>query len=186
MGRQLQQMLEDETDEGFKHRLLTNRANRALARSFKYTGCLVTFMKTKVKLSKSLDRNATLAEIFKYTHTLKENIVRFADQRSMDHYMIVVLIIITCVTQESYTQRLEATTQQFQKSVEDAGCSAASVVDPDAVWHETNSAPYKNREYELGSLFASSLHTSMSASASSQAIDLEKGIDFRLRVQELT
>ncbi|RYR03456.1 hypothetical protein Ahy_B06g082429 [Arachis hypogaea] len=74
MGRRLQQMLEDirergdhltswlrpeikralyiywETDETFKHRRLTNRANRALARSSKYTGGSATFMKTKAKL----------------------------------------------------------------------------------------------------------------------------------------
>ncbi|RYR50376.1 hypothetical protein Ahy_A07g036968 [Arachis hypogaea] len=36
-----------ETDEGFRHRRLTNRANRTLARSSKYTGGPSTFMKTK-------------------------------------------------------------------------------------------------------------------------------------------
>ncbi|QHN96564.1 uncharacterized protein DS421_18g619620 [Arachis hypogaea] len=71
--------------------------------------------------SKSLDREVTLAETFKYTHTLKENKERFLDQQSQDHY-------------ETYTQRLEAVTQQFQQSGEDAADgSAVSVVDLDAV-----------------------------------------------------
>ncbi|RYQ89493.1 hypothetical protein Ahy_B09g096103 [Arachis hypogaea] len=111
MGRQLQQVLEDvregwdhlmiwlqpkikkallvhwKTDEGFMYWRLTNRANRASARSSKYTGGSVTFMKTKVRLSKSLDRDPTLAKTFMYAHTLKENKTRFADQRSQDHYV---------------------------------------------------------------------------------------------------
>ncbi|RYR67781.1 hypothetical protein Ahy_A03g014212 [Arachis hypogaea] len=39
-----------ETDEGFKRRYLTNRANKTSARSLKYTGESATFMKTKTKL----------------------------------------------------------------------------------------------------------------------------------------
>ncbi|RYR34069.1 hypothetical protein Ahy_A10g048786 [Arachis hypogaea] len=54
-----------DTDEGFRHQRLTNRANRASARSSKY-------------MSKSLDREVTLAKTFKYTHALKENKARFA------------------------------------------------------------------------------------------------------------
>ncbi|RYR67434.1 hypothetical protein Ahy_A03g013785 [Arachis hypogaea] len=75
-----------ETDKGFRHRRLTNRANMTSVRSSKYIGGSATFMKTKARLSKSLDRNAILAKTFKYTHTLKENKERFADQRSVDHY----------------------------------------------------------------------------------------------------
>ncbi|RYR46611.1 hypothetical protein Ahy_A07g032357 [Arachis hypogaea] len=106
MGRQLQQMLEDlhpkikkalyvhwKTDEGFRYRRLTNRANRVSARSSKYTGSSVTFIKTKARLSKSLDRDPTLAETFKYTQTLKENKERFVDQRSANHYVRKQLIL---------------------------------------------------------------------------------------------
>ncbi|RYR28553.1 hypothetical protein Ahy_B01g052696 [Arachis hypogaea] len=74
MPSQLQQMMEDvrerrdhlsiwlrpnikktlyvhwETDEGFKHHRLTNRANRASARSSKYTSGSATFIKTKAGL----------------------------------------------------------------------------------------------------------------------------------------
>ncbi|RYR16422.1 hypothetical protein Ahy_B04g073438 [Arachis hypogaea] len=110
MGRCLQQMLDDvrqgqdhlttwprldikkgllihwETDEGFRHRRLTNRVNKASARSSKYIGVSAIFMKTKAILSKSLDNKATLADTFNYTHTLKKNKERVADQRSQDHY----------------------------------------------------------------------------------------------------
>ncbi|RYR15647.1 hypothetical protein Ahy_B04g072536 [Arachis hypogaea] len=84
------------TNEGFRHRRLTNRANRASAKSSKYTGGLATFMKTKARLLKSLDRDATLAETFKYTHALKENKEnkeRFSDQREEDASGIAALVV---------------------------------------------------------------------------------------------
>ncbi|RYR08156.1 hypothetical protein Ahy_B05g075714 [Arachis hypogaea] len=90
-----------ETDAEFRHQRLTNQANRASIRSSEYTNGSTTFMKTNARLLKSLERKATLAETFKYTHTLKENKARFVYQRSQDHY-------------ESYTLRLEAATQQSQ------------------------------------------------------------------------
>ncbi|RYR14187.1 hypothetical protein Ahy_B04g070789 isoform B [Arachis hypogaea] len=74
-------------DEGFKHCRLTNVANRVLPRSSKYKGGSATFMKTKSRLSESLDHEATLAETFKYTHILKANNERFADERSVAHYV---------------------------------------------------------------------------------------------------
>nr|XP_025628978.1 L-type lectin-domain containing receptor kinase IX.2-like [Arachis hypogaea] len=40
--------------------------------------------------SKSLDRKVILAKTFKYTHTLKENKVRFAYQQSQDYYVRVL------------------------------------------------------------------------------------------------
>ncbi|RYR19187.1 hypothetical protein Ahy_B03g063894 [Arachis hypogaea] len=73
---------------------------------------------------------------------------------------------------------------------EDADDFVASVVDLDAVWRETASAPYKNRVYGLELFFTSSFPTSMlrpsSAYATSRAVDSEKGIDLRLQVQKLT
>ncbi|RYR12774.1 hypothetical protein Ahy_B04g070138 [Arachis hypogaea] len=73
-------------DEGFKRHRLTNIANGALPSTSKYTGGSATFMKTKSRLSKSLDREATLAETFKYTHTLKANKEKFADEIAT-HYV---------------------------------------------------------------------------------------------------
>ncbi|RYR40016.1 hypothetical protein Ahy_A09g045674 [Arachis hypogaea] len=163
-----------ETDEGFRHWRLTNKANRASSRSSKYTGSSATFMKTKDRLSKSLDREATLAETFKYTHTLKENKEIFADKLSQDHY-------------ESYTKRLEAATQQGGEDTPDG--SVVAVVDPNVVWRETTLALYKNRLYGIGSFFASSLRTSKLrptlGSVTSRAIEPEKRLDLRLQVQEL-
>ncbi|RYR78496.1 hypothetical protein Ahy_A01g003315 [Arachis hypogaea] len=46
-----------ETDHGFRHQRLTNRANRASARSSRYTGSSTTFMKTKAKLLYSFTYN---------------------------------------------------------------------------------------------------------------------------------
>ncbi|RYR62255.1 hypothetical protein Ahy_A04g019690 [Arachis hypogaea] len=74
-----------ETNERFRHYRLMNRANRASAKSSKYTGGSVTFMKTNAKLL--MDRDTTIMETFKYTHTLKENKERFAYQRSTDHFV---------------------------------------------------------------------------------------------------
>ncbi|RYR61499.1 hypothetical protein Ahy_A04g018674 [Arachis hypogaea] len=68
------------TNEGFKRRCLINRANRASSRSSKYISGSVTFMKMKSRLSKSLDREATLPKTFNYTHTLKANKESFADE----------------------------------------------------------------------------------------------------------
>ncbi|RYR24794.1 hypothetical protein Ahy_B02g058338 [Arachis hypogaea] len=130
-------------DEGFKHYHLMNVANRASPKSSKYTGESATLMKTKSRLSKSLDHEATLAETFKYTHTLKGNKQRFADERFAAHY-------------EDYTQRLEAVTQQYQPSSgNDEADFETSVVDPNRVWRETAFKPYKNCRFGLGSFFAS-------------------------------
>ncbi|RYR12052.1 hypothetical protein Ahy_B04g069569 [Arachis hypogaea] len=117
--RELESYFRD--NDGFKHLLLTNVANRALLRSSSYTGGSVTFIKTKTRLSKSLDREAKLAETFKYTHTLKENKKRFAYERSAAHY-------------EEYQQSLETATQQSQPlgGANKAG-SDTSIVDPDRI-----------------------------------------------------
>ncbi|RYQ83200.1 hypothetical protein Ahy_B10g101838 [Arachis hypogaea] len=50
-----------ETDDGFKRCRLTNKANKASPRSSKYTGGSATLMKTKVRLSKSFNRDAMMA-----------------------------------------------------------------------------------------------------------------------------
>ncbi|XP_020959208.1 uncharacterized protein LOC110262998 [Arachis ipaensis] len=107
-------------DEEFKCCCLTNITNRASPRSSKYTGGLATFMNTKSRLSKSLDRELTLAETFKYTHTLKANMERFADERSTADY-------------DDYTQMLEAAIQHSQlPSGNDEAGSEISVVDFDS------------------------------------------------------
>ncbi|QHO27844.1 uncharacterized protein DS421_7g211520 [Arachis hypogaea] len=100
------------TDERFKRHRLTNRTNRTSLRLSKYIGGSATFMKMKSRLSKSLDHEATLAS-FKYTHTLKTNKDRFADEWCAAHY------------------RLEAATQQSRPLSRDDPDFDASIVDPD-------------------------------------------------------
>ncbi|RYR31665.1 hypothetical protein Ahy_B01g056526 [Arachis hypogaea] len=135
-------------DKGFKCHRLTNVTNRASSRSSKYMGRSATFMKTKSRLSKLLDREATLTETFKYIHTLKANKKRFADEQSMTHH-------------EDYTKRLEATNQQSQPpSGNNEVDSETSVVDPDRVWHEIAFEPHKNRCFGLGLFFISGLRSS--------------------------
>ncbi|RYR79626.1 hypothetical protein Ahy_A01g004436 [Arachis hypogaea] len=73
-------------DKGFKHHHLTNVANRVSPRLSKYTGGSPTFMKTKSRLVRILsflsrDREATLADTFNYTHSLKANKERFAHKQ---------------------------------------------------------------------------------------------------------
>ncbi|RYQ89435.1 hypothetical protein Ahy_B09g096085 isoform B [Arachis hypogaea] len=76
-----------ETNEGFKRRCLIKRANRDSVRSSKNTNGSATFIKTKARLFKLLDHDMKMAETFKYTHTLKENNERFADQQAADRYV---------------------------------------------------------------------------------------------------
>ncbi|RYR09572.1 hypothetical protein Ahy_B05g077939 [Arachis hypogaea] len=153
-------------DEGFKLHRLTKVANRASPRSSSYTSGSATFMKTKSRLSKSLDRKSTLVETFKYTHTLKANKERFSDER------------------------LEATTQQSQPpSEDDVTGTETSVVDPDRVCHKTTSKPHKNCRFELGSFLASGIRSSALAASSTSATspaDPQKVVDWREEVQKLT
>ncbi|RYQ85886.1 hypothetical protein Ahy_B10g105511 [Arachis hypogaea] len=154
IARQFQQMLED-TDEGFKRRRLTNRANRALARSSKYTSGSATFMKTKAKLS--IDCEAMMAETF--------------------------------ITHRPWIIILEAVTQQSQRTRDDDNNSTASVVDPDRIWCEDASEPYKNCMYRLGSFFIDNLRTStlrQSTSATIRPINLKDNVDLREKVLILT
>ncbi|RYR66442.1 hypothetical protein Ahy_A03g012425 [Arachis hypogaea] len=147
-------------DERFKRRHLTNVANRTSPRSSKYTGGSATFMKTKCILFKSSDHEATLAETFKYTHTLKAKKERFADEQSIP------------------------------PNGNNKASSETQVVDPDRFWRETASESHKNRRFRLGSFFASGLRSSTlafsfaSASATNSA-DPQKVVDLREEVQKL-
>ncbi|MED6213663.1 hypothetical protein PIB30_095453, partial [Stylosanthes scabra] len=73
-----------ETDEKYLHRQATNKRNRASERCVIYTGGSATPMQTKAKMTKSLYRPMSIAEVFKQTHTLKANKEQFTDKRSSD------------------------------------------------------------------------------------------------------
>ncbi|RYR53196.1 hypothetical protein Ahy_A06g028197 [Arachis hypogaea] len=157
MSRRLQQLLEDEhercdhltswlcpkvkkalyvhweTDEGFRHRHLTNRANRASTRSSKYTGGTATFIKTKARLSNSLDRDATLVETFKYT---QENKTRFVDQWSIDYYVQELTW-----SQHEQAQELNKTWERYQEIL-------TRITDTDELkleWREQQMAVYQTQ-----------------------------------------
>ncbi|RYR52762.1 hypothetical protein Ahy_A06g027644 [Arachis hypogaea] len=156
-------------DEGLKRRSLTNIANRASPRSSKYTGGSATFMKTKSRLKrilslfnflpKSLDREATLAETFKYTHILKANKERFAEERSAAHYW------------------------------ERESGSETSVIDLDRVWHETASEPHKNHRFGLffaSGLCSFALVAFSSSTFATNLVNPQDVVDLREEVQKLT
>ncbi|QHN83097.1 uncharacterized protein DS421_20g701660 [Arachis hypogaea] len=99
-----------ETDERFRHRRLTHKANRASAKSSKYTGGSMTFMKTKVRLSKSLDRDVTMAVAFKSpTHR---------DWRSQpSNISILETTTTTLLPQKSILTRCWSSPKAFTKKV---------------------------------------------------------------------
>ncbi|QHN92403.1 uncharacterized protein DS421_17g583420 [Arachis hypogaea] len=161
MGRRLQQMLEDVRERhGHLTSWLCPEIKKALYVHWE---------------SKSLDRDATLAETFKYTYTLKENKERFVGQRYADHYYLRVLHVetggrnLTISAKWGGRQWLCCFSHRSQYSLAQDRLSA--VQEPCI---------------RVGLFFTSSLQTSTSASATSKAVDLEEGIDLRLHVQELT
>ncbi|RYQ84117.1 hypothetical protein Ahy_B10g103037 [Arachis hypogaea] len=154
MARQLQQMMQDvrkkrdhltqwlclaiknepyihwESDEGFWHRRLTNRANRASSRSLKYTDGFVTFVKTKARLYKSLDCDVTIGETFKYTHTLNENKERFSYQQSADPYVSLARSAFEPYKNCVYGLRSFFTNNLYTSRLKAYSASATSPVDP--------------------------------------------------------
>ncbi|RYR42355.1 hypothetical protein Ahy_A08g038823 [Arachis hypogaea] len=158
-------------DEGFRRHHLTNRANRALPILSKYIGGLATFMKMKSRMSKSLEHEAILVETFEYTHTLKPRKEGFANERSAAHYVRFSI--------NSKFEILETVTQQSQPG--DDLNSDASVVNPDRVWRDSASEPYKNLIYlQVGVILRQrSLHLYIGANP-------EKVVDLREQVQKLT
>ncbi|MED6122881.1 hypothetical protein PIB30_044040 [Stylosanthes scabra] len=119
-----------ETDEKYKHTKATNKANRASERCAKYTGESATPMKTKAKMTKSLDRLVSMAEVFKQTHTLKENKEKFADKRSTDIWNEYIdnTAIATQRAAESGTSTAESTLRTSVFATQDTSASVTSAV----------------------------------------------------------
>ncbi|XP_052112934.1 uncharacterized protein LOC107486636 [Arachis duranensis] len=143
-------------------------------RSSKYTDDSTTFMKTKARLICSYSNfvinlviffDISLVGILTYCFnaTCVVEVVRLlgdigGDLHLHPHFEGEQREI--CLSTESYIQRLEAATEQSQQSGEEVSGSVTSVVDPNAIWHETASAPCKNRVYRFGLFFVSSFYTS--------------------------
>ncbi|MED6148585.1 hypothetical protein PIB30_054503 [Stylosanthes scabra] len=157
-SKRFSEMMEDATD----------KRNRASEKCVIYTGGSATPMQTKAKMTKSLDRPVSMAEVFKQTHTLKVNKEQFTDKRSSDIW-------------DDFTNNTTVATQQAAKS----GTNAT--VDPDQVWRQTVSEPSeKNRVFGIGGFLASTLRTfvfaphAFSVSLTSPApAGQEKAVDLR-------
>ncbi|MED6126022.1 hypothetical protein PIB30_074375 [Stylosanthes scabra] len=148
------QRLKFANDPGFKKRQASSKANRASSKGgCLHTGGSATIPKTRAKMTRSLDRSATDAEVFRATHMRKRD-RSIVEKRADD--------LLT-----EFSANLEQATQQAQEE----GDESAAIIDPDVVWRQTLSEPCKNRVYGAGGFFTSSLRRSgyggSSASASS-------------------
>ncbi|MED6121835.1 hypothetical protein PIB30_033851 [Stylosanthes scabra] len=70
-----------------------------------------------------------------------------------------------------FSANLEHATQQAQEE----GDESAAIVDPNVVWRQTLSEPYKNQVYRAGGFFASSLRRSGYAGSSASASSSHTG-----------
>ncbi|MED6197849.1 hypothetical protein PIB30_060665 [Stylosanthes scabra] len=91
--------------------------------------------------------------------------------------------------QTKFSAKFEEATQQAQED----GDESAGTVDPDVVWRQNLSEPYKNRVYEAGGFFVESLRTfgyrgSCTSSASTQAgpASNTEVVYLREKIQNLT
>ncbi|MED6145175.1 hypothetical protein PIB30_022634 [Stylosanthes scabra] len=105
-----------------------------------------------------LDRPPTDVEVFRETHTRKRNRT-IVEKRAED--------LLT-----EFSANLEEATQQAQEEGDD---ESPATVDPDIVWRQTLSEPYKNRVYGAEGFFASSLRRSGYAGSSASASSCHTG-----------
>ncbi|MED6206894.1 hypothetical protein PIB30_030895 [Stylosanthes scabra] len=162
-------------DPGFKKRQASSKANRASSKGgCLHTGGFATIPKTRAKMTRSLDRPATDAEVFRATHMRKRD-RSIVEKRADD--------LLT-----EFSANLEQATQQAQEE----GDESAATVDPDVVWRQTLSEPCKNRVYGAGGFFASSLRRSGYGGSSASASSTHTGpaapevVDLREQVQNLS
>ncbi|MED6139234.1 hypothetical protein PIB30_081903 [Stylosanthes scabra] len=162
------------TDPGFLKRSGVNKVNRASSKG----GCLhtegsTTIPKTRARMTRSLDRPPTGAEVFRETHTRKRD--RSIVERRADDLLT------------EYSANLEQVTQQAQEE----GDESPATVDPNVVWHQTLSEPCKNQFYGASGFFASSLCRSGYGGSSASATSSHAGsanaevVDLREQVQNL-
>ncbi|MED6135177.1 hypothetical protein PIB30_043795 [Stylosanthes scabra] len=158
-------------DPGIKKRQASSKENRASSKG----GCLHTgVLRPFRRLTRSLDRPATDAEVFRATHTRKRD-RSIVEKRADD--------LLT-----EFFANLDQATQQAQEE----GDESAATVDPDVVWRQTLSEPCKNRVYGAGGFFASSLRRSGYGGSSASASSTHTGpaapevVDLREQVQNLS
>ncbi|MED6170825.1 hypothetical protein PIB30_034819 [Stylosanthes scabra] len=115
------------TDEGFQRHSATNKVNRASAKGGAlHCGGSATIPSTQERMKKELNREPTLAEVFKQTHTRKRNKEEWG----------------------VYTEELDTRTQATQQSAHEGNDSNNPVlVDPNEVWRDVVGEPRKNHIY---------------------------------------
>ncbi|MED6206508.1 hypothetical protein PIB30_027450 [Stylosanthes scabra] len=134
------------TDPGFKKRQASSKMNWASSKGgCLHTGGSATIPKTRARMTRSLDREPTDAEVFRETHTRKR------DRSIVEKHADDLLPPNRC-----------------KKRV-------MSTVDPNVVWRQTLSEPYRNRVYGAGGFFASSLRRSGYAGSSASASSSHTG-----------
>ncbi|MED6129869.1 hypothetical protein PIB30_112323, partial [Stylosanthes scabra] len=162
-------------------RQAASKANRASTKGgCLHTGGSATLPKTRVRMTRSLDREPTDAEVFRQTHTRKRERT-IVEKRAEDLL-------------SEFSANFEQATQQATQQALEEGAESAAAVDPNLVWRQTLSEPNKNRVYGAGSFFASSLRTSAYAGSSASTASTQQGpaptesevVDLREQVQNLT
>ncbi|MED6209573.1 hypothetical protein PIB30_055997 [Stylosanthes scabra] len=113
------------TDEGFQRRSATNKVNRASAKGGSlHCGGSTTIPSTQERMAKELNREPTLAEVFKQTHTRKRNKEEWVDEWSAR-------------LNDVFITELDTRTQATQQSAHEGNDSNSPVVvDPDEVWRD--------------------------------------------------
>ncbi|MED6145183.1 hypothetical protein PIB30_022642 [Stylosanthes scabra] len=177
-------------DPGFKKRQASSKKNRASSKGgCLHTGGSVTIPKTRARMTRSLDRLPTDVEVFRETHTRKRDrsiVEKHAEDLLAYTFMLFSFRPSSLPTE--FSANLDEATQRAQEE----GDKSPATVDPNIVWRQTLSEPYKNRVYGAGGFFASSLRRSgyadSSASASSCHTDppAPEVVDLREQVQNLT
>ncbi|MED6212287.1 hypothetical protein PIB30_081827 [Stylosanthes scabra] len=134
------------TDEGFQRCSATNKVNQASAKGGSlHCGGSATIPSTQERME--LNREPTLAEVFKQTHTRKTNKEKWVDDRSAR-------------LNDVFITELDTRTQATQQSAHEGNDSNTPVVvDPDEVWRDVVGEPRKNRLYGVGSYFSRTLRT---------------------------
>ncbi|MED6188080.1 hypothetical protein PIB30_082593 [Stylosanthes scabra] len=138
-------------------RSAVNKVNWASSKGgFLHTGGSATIPKTRARMTRSLDRQPTNVEVFRETHTWKRD-KSIVEKRADD--------LLT-----EFSANLKQATQQAQEE----GDESAGTVDPNVVWRQTLSEPYKNWSgYGGSSTFDTSSHASP---AGPKVVDLREQV----------
>ncbi|XP_025648648.1 uncharacterized protein [Arachis hypogaea] len=132
-----------ETNEKWKNIRKKARENRAsLLGGSVHCGGSIPLSSTIERMKKQLGRTPTHEEVFKETHTLKSDKSKWVDKRSQD-------------THEKFIKKLAEV--QAQHAEAQAQGMELQPIDEDLIWEEVCGGKKKNRVYEKGSFFSSSI-----------------------------